>query len=253
MDAWRPKHVEDYDTIKCLWKWKCIKLGTLLWYIMIYGQQNIKFSKIMLPTVQTPDMLSGCKLYWAVNHTFHTLCFSTMLHVLHCLPVAMYVNLHCSYTDRPKHCGNIARWMDSSNNRVYNQFWCYEQYHCLLLFHHQPTPNLSSCMLLTVQNAERRTHVHQDNRNRRNYCDCPSVAIMSRPALLLLPSHVSQFKRTTQAYRTANNFNPFLSPGVNKSYMLNHLGDWILYSGSKYLWILGMELAPCHLEVTPRV
>jgi hypothetical protein len=31
MDAWRPKHVEDYDTIKCLWKWKCIKLVTLLW------------------------------------------------------------------------------------------------------------------------------------------------------------------------------------------------------------------------------
>jgi hypothetical protein len=31
-DAWRPKHVEDYDTIQCLWKWKCIKLVTvLLW------------------------------------------------------------------------------------------------------------------------------------------------------------------------------------------------------------------------------
>jgi hypothetical protein len=26
MDAWRPKYVEDYDTIKCLWKWKCINL-----------------------------------------------------------------------------------------------------------------------------------------------------------------------------------------------------------------------------------
>jgi hypothetical protein len=30
MDAWHPKHVEDQDTIK--WKWKCIKLVTLLWY-----------------------------------------------------------------------------------------------------------------------------------------------------------------------------------------------------------------------------
>jgi hypothetical protein len=40
MDAWRLKHVENYGTIKCLWK--CIKLVTLLWYIMIHGQQNIK-------------------------------------------------------------------------------------------------------------------------------------------------------------------------------------------------------------------
>jgi hypothetical protein len=46
MDAWRrPKHVEDYDTIKCLWK--CIKLVTLLWYIMIHGQQNIKNTYFM--------------------------------------------------------------------------------------------------------------------------------------------------------------------------------------------------------------
>jgi hypothetical protein len=26
-----PEHVKDYDTIKCLWKWKCIKSVTLLW------------------------------------------------------------------------------------------------------------------------------------------------------------------------------------------------------------------------------
>jgi hypothetical protein len=32
MEAWRPKHVEDYD----------IKLVTLLWCIMIHSQQNIK-------------------------------------------------------------------------------------------------------------------------------------------------------------------------------------------------------------------
>jgi hypothetical protein len=31
MDAWRPKHVEDYATIMCLWKWKCITFVTLLW------------------------------------------------------------------------------------------------------------------------------------------------------------------------------------------------------------------------------
>jgi hypothetical protein len=30
MDAWRPKHVEDYDTIKLLWKWKSINLVMLL-------------------------------------------------------------------------------------------------------------------------------------------------------------------------------------------------------------------------------
>jgi hypothetical protein len=47
MDAWRPKHVEDYDAIKCLWLWKCIKLVTLLWYIMIHGQQNIKLILIL--------------------------------------------------------------------------------------------------------------------------------------------------------------------------------------------------------------
>jgi hypothetical protein len=33
MDAWRPKHVEDYDAINCLRKWKWIKLVTLLWHI----------------------------------------------------------------------------------------------------------------------------------------------------------------------------------------------------------------------------
>jgi hypothetical protein len=37
MGAWRPKHVEDYDTIKCLWKLKCIKLVTLSeWYVFDY-------------------------------------------------------------------------------------------------------------------------------------------------------------------------------------------------------------------------
>jgi hypothetical protein len=41
-DAWCPKHVEDYDTIKQSWKWKCIKLVTLLWYIMIHDQQHIR-------------------------------------------------------------------------------------------------------------------------------------------------------------------------------------------------------------------
>jgi hypothetical protein len=44
MDAWHPKHVEVYDTIKCLWKWHCIKLVTLLWYIMIHSWQNIEHS-----------------------------------------------------------------------------------------------------------------------------------------------------------------------------------------------------------------
>jgi hypothetical protein len=38
MDAWHPKQVEDYDTIKCLWKWKYIKLVTLLWLMYIYRE-----------------------------------------------------------------------------------------------------------------------------------------------------------------------------------------------------------------------
>jgi hypothetical protein len=32
MDAWSPKHVEDQDTTKWLWKFMCIKLVTLQWY-----------------------------------------------------------------------------------------------------------------------------------------------------------------------------------------------------------------------------
>jgi hypothetical protein len=36
------------DTIKWLWKWKRIKLVTLLWYIMIHGQQNLKFSAVTI-------------------------------------------------------------------------------------------------------------------------------------------------------------------------------------------------------------
>jgi hypothetical protein len=34
MDAWRPKHVGDYDIIKCLWK--CTKLVALLWYCFVF-------------------------------------------------------------------------------------------------------------------------------------------------------------------------------------------------------------------------
>jgi hypothetical protein len=62
MVAWRPKHVEDYDTIKCLWKWKCIKLVTLLWYIMIHGQQNIKFTvlHIYFSVYCYSDIISPC-------------------------------------------------------------------------------------------------------------------------------------------------------------------------------------------------
>jgi hypothetical protein len=38
MDAWHPKHVQDSDMIKWLWKWKCVKLVTLLWwkYLCLY-------------------------------------------------------------------------------------------------------------------------------------------------------------------------------------------------------------------------
>jgi hypothetical protein len=39
MDAWRPKHVEDQGTIKWLWKCKCIKLVTLLWYCCWFSQK----------------------------------------------------------------------------------------------------------------------------------------------------------------------------------------------------------------------
>jgi hypothetical protein len=48
--SWSPvekKHTskDDQDTLKWLWKWKCIKLVTLLWYIMIHGQQNINWKE----------------------------------------------------------------------------------------------------------------------------------------------------------------------------------------------------------------
>jgi hypothetical protein len=38
-----PETCRGLNTIKWLWKWKCIKLVTLLWCLMIHGQQNIKF------------------------------------------------------------------------------------------------------------------------------------------------------------------------------------------------------------------
>jgi hypothetical protein len=38
MDAWRPKHLEDQDTIK--WLWKCIKLVILLWYSEHIGHES---------------------------------------------------------------------------------------------------------------------------------------------------------------------------------------------------------------------
>jgi hypothetical protein len=40
MDAWCPKHAEDQDTIKWLWKWKCIKLVTLLWFDLILSSHH---------------------------------------------------------------------------------------------------------------------------------------------------------------------------------------------------------------------
>lgn len=46
-------------------------------------------------------------------------------HILHYLPVVMYVNLQCFhlyYTNRPKHSGDTVRWMDSSGYRVHSQF-----------------------------------------------------------------------------------------------------------------------------------
>jgi hypothetical protein len=32
-----------FGWLQVVWKWKCIKLVTLLWYIMIHGQRNIKY------------------------------------------------------------------------------------------------------------------------------------------------------------------------------------------------------------------
>jgi hypothetical protein len=67
MDAWRPKHVEDYDTIKFLWKWKCIKLVTLLRYIMIHGQQNNKQNLSLSSDDGEDSSLVGCNLRWLIN------------------------------------------------------------------------------------------------------------------------------------------------------------------------------------------
>jgi hypothetical protein len=48
MDAWRPKHVEDSDIIKWLWKWKCIKLVTFLWARLSYGLLTLYFNHTVL-------------------------------------------------------------------------------------------------------------------------------------------------------------------------------------------------------------
>lgn len=153
--------------------------------------------------------------------------------MLHYLPLVIYVNLQCFhfyYTDRPKHFGGIVRWMDSSSYRVHSQFLFYDHYHCLILFHCQPTSNLKLLqvlwllsMLLKVQKAE--PTFSKTKVKRTNYCDFLSGIIMSRLVLLLLQSNMPQFKWTTEAYRTANNFHTFLSPGVNKSCMPGHLGN----------------------------
>jgi hypothetical protein len=51
----------------------------------VYGVHS---SNILLPTVEVPDILSGCKLRQDCNHAFHTFSFKSMLlHMLHDLPV----------------------------------------------------------------------------------------------------------------------------------------------------------------------
>jgi hypothetical protein len=57
MDAWRPKHVENQDTVKWLWKLKCIKLVTLLWSICLLASQNNFTSK---------QVFSGCTVQCTV-------------------------------------------------------------------------------------------------------------------------------------------------------------------------------------------
>jgi hypothetical protein len=64
MESWRLKHVEDYDT-KCLWKWKCIKLVAFLWYIMIHGQQKIKFNRYKFSVFICKSFcISGDRVQW---------------------------------------------------------------------------------------------------------------------------------------------------------------------------------------------
>jgi hypothetical protein len=57
-------------TIKCLWKWKCIKLVMLLRYIMIHGQQNIKYMSYIFHAVTTSHLI----LQHRVSYLWNTLC-----------------------------------------------------------------------------------------------------------------------------------------------------------------------------------
>jgi hypothetical protein len=55
-----------------VWKWKCIKFVTLLWYKMIHGQQNIKLSHYVFQALTYPS--SGCStptLLAASQHNTH--------------------------------------------------------------------------------------------------------------------------------------------------------------------------------------
>jgi hypothetical protein len=100
MDAWRPKHVEDYDTIKCLWKWKCIKFVTLLCYKYYLAQSDrlaadrqgqgdtrLTLTPSFIPKYKYVFMVSdwNCLKYFCVHRDFlftlykllnsHILCF----------------------------------------------------------------------------------------------------------------------------------------------------------------------------------
>jgi hypothetical protein len=117
MDAWRPKHVEDYDTIKCLWKWKCIKLVPLLWYMIIHGQQSIKsnlrvfiyFLKCILilffPFIAMARM---SKLYRVIKKP---LCFNKWGSMLFMLVYIRVFNIfiYCLWT--------VLYWIQSSRTR----------------------------------------------------------------------------------------------------------------------------------------
>jgi hypothetical protein len=79
MDAWRPKHVEDQDTIKWLWKWMCIKLVTLLWYgsvnliLLWYGRVNL----IQEFVIKVPHAFKAYSLN-SVNYS----CYSSQIKIL---------------------------------------------------------------------------------------------------------------------------------------------------------------------------
>jgi hypothetical protein len=169
--------------------------------------QPVPFSKIMLPTVEVPDILLGYKLHWHHNHACHTSNFNSMfMHMLHYLPVVMHVNPVCfhlyyaeflgsSGPDGQKH-GDILK-MDGQFQQVYivcfdfmtNIIVCY----CFTVILQAAWSSQKFCSCSACC-EHCRTHLRKTTVQRKNYTDFLLGIILSRLVLLLLESNMTPFK-----------------------------------------------------------